>query len=762
MNLFRGYVLYAVMVMLLCNGYAMAADTLRHYNPQGTLVQMVTGDKDYVARFELSQWGTLTRLRIHTSGTGTGNFTVRIFGHEGGGAIPELEQSLSAPQIIRKTQPGNQVIEMDITPAIRLDNNQFFVMISNLPPNVALRADSRQPVPVCTDDQGGDMYYFFSRDAQDEWWLGERRALAVDAIFDYDPLPAVPLLEDVTAAAGFPLDLPAACIAAGDLNGDDFTDMVVSGRVFFNNRNGTFTEQTSISAPPAGIVLNPLIDINNDGLTDILALYHDPAAHILLLNKGNGNFEKSSFNLPIPVSGASSFSIADVNNDGYPDLFIGRLWTSYPSTGPDIVPNYLYLNDSNNSFTDASTMIYPSGWTHRRSRGSAWCDFDNDGDPDLFVSNYFLEPDELWQNNGDETFTNVAPAKGIDRNSQGGSGHGTGADWADYDNDGNFDLLLPMLAHPGFMTQYDHQPTTLYRNSGAPGFNFTAGQQDAGIQYEETHGGAAWADVNNDGLQDFYISAFYACRFSDLYTQNPDHTFSLQTVATDLYKFHGNGTDACWADYNGDGRIDLMTAAVDGGATRLKVFRNNMPGNNRHVLINVTSTSANKLAIGARVEVYAGGQRYIQEVTAGRGLSMQKPAMLHFGLGDAAAVDSVRVRWPGKTDWETFRQIRINALNYLEEGGNIRVGMPDVKERGVAPSFSIYPNPAGNTLTVAATPALQSGTIRITSITGQVMMMQSGLHGVHFRYDIARYPAGTYIVECIGETHTARIKLVKE
>ncbi len=705
-----------------------AADTLRFYNPQSTVA--FSGYKDYEARFELTAWGHLTGLQIWTGGAGTGSFTVRIFGHEGGAQLAQIEEDLTAAITVQKTQTGNQAIYIPLPDSIWLDNNQFFVMVSNLPANVHLLADSRQPSPTCTDPLGGDMYYLFVRDAQNKWWLGNRRAIAVDAIIAYAPVPAQPWFDDVTATAGFPLDIAAnSSIAAGDLNGDDHPDVVVKGRVFFNDfgplGTHTFTEKTAaLGINDSGVIINPLIDINNDGLTDILLLYPDSSKHLVYINQGGGNFEKKNISAHIPARGTSSFSIADINNDGFPDIFIGRVWTYYTSA-PDQIPNFLYLNDGNNDFTDASSMIYSQGWADRRTKATAWCDFDNDGDLDLFVSNYYLEADELWENKigeitpGPTAFINVAQTKGIDINRFSGYSHGTGADWGDYDNDGNFDLLAPMLAHPGNMAQYDHLPTQLYRNSGAPAYTFEGKNKEIGIQFEETHDGAAWADINNDGLLDFFISTNYECRRADVYLQNEDHSFSLQTHAFGLHQLATqvgdwvSAGDACWFDYNGDGRPDMMASSLG----KFRLYRNSVPTDNGHVHINLRSTSANKLAIGARVEVYAGGKKYMQEVNAGRGVKMQRPATLLFGIGAATRVDSVKVRWPGKTSWETFKQLSRNGYYHLEEGGQIRTGMGNDKTPGDH-ELQVYPNPATGSINLQLPGYNGQAQVRIYNLTG--------------------------------------------
>jgi len=136
-------------------------------------------------------------------------------------------------------------------------------------------------------------------------------------------------------------------------------------------------------------------------------------------------------------------------------------------------------------------MIYPSGYGGHRSRGSEWVDFDNDGDLDLYVTNYYLERDELWRNNGDGTFTNIISGKGSTFNSQGGQAMAPASTG----------VIMIMMAIWTCSFHSWHIPTLLYlrspqhhhyRNEGSPNFNFTDLHTTDGIDYEETHSGGSW------------------------------------------------------------------------------------------------------------------------------------------------------------------------------------------------------------------------------------------------------------------------------
>ncbi|MBS1537800.1 MAG: VCBS repeat-containing protein [Bacteroidetes bacterium] len=414
------------------------------------------------------------------------------------------------------------------------------------------------------------------------------------------------------------------------------------------------------------------------------------------------------------MKGISSFSIADINKDKLPDIFIGQLWSEYPATGPDLLPSFFLLNNGFNDFTDNTTAL--QNRQSRRSRGSEWVDFDNDGDLDLFITNYLLEHDELWQNDGNGKFTNVIDAKGIEQivtTSPVYYNHGTGCDWADYDNDGDMDLLLTQFMHPALAAN-GFEGTTIYKNAGAPNYTFQTSwnkntySDGSGIGYEETHSGGNFGDVNNDGLPDIILPVYYGCRYADFYVQNQNHTFSNATFDWGLEGIT-SGEDASFADFDNDGRLDL--AFANNGLFRL--FRNQMPTQNNSVTISLLSSSGNRNGIGSRVTVFAGGKKYMQEVTAGRGQRMQKPTTLHFGIEEASKIDSVQVRWSSKITQETFINVGKNSVVLLEEGkGSTSSAVEKLTSNIPEHSWLAAPNP---------NPIDQSATIRLGITTQGIL-----------------------------------------
>ncbi len=675
-----------VLLTCLCLSSFSIVDTLRHYNPGSSNSNAPSGYDLYVGRFELPAPGYLQEIMITLSGLSTdGTVKLHVFGHEGGTSFPQLQHDLVLPITLQKSQFGTEQIYVQLPDPIWLDNNQFFIAISDIEPGVRLISTSEPPESSCSSSSGGDYYYQFIY-GNGSWYLGSKKSFKIDAIIDYPDLTSGILFQDVTNSSGINSSLSNKSIATVDYDEDGYVDIMVSGRLYRNNGAGQFIEKTQQVGLRGNPAANTFLDMDNDNDLDILFLDSNDSSFVYI-NNGSGIFiENFISSLPVFKS-IHGFSITDVNSDNFPDLFVCQLWATYPE--PEL--NYLFFNDTANGFIDTTKTIYPeyngvynypnAAWNppfyvyekNRNSRGCSWVDFDNDSDPDLFVTNYFLQQDEFYQNNGDGTFTDICVLKGIDHNPNGGSNHGTGTDWYDYDNDGDFDLLLPQFAHPSYLVAYDHRGTTIYRNDGPPGYSFfdTHGSSsdadgDQGIQFEETHAGACWGDFNNDGLADFYISTYYGCRFVDVYIQNADHSFSLKTFDYGIQNIV-SGNDAVCFDYNRDGRLDLAA----GNGNHIRIFENKDIEAGNSIFVKVQATSSNKFAIGAKVKLFVDGQVLTQEVNAGRGQKMQRPFTLHFGLGNNIQIDSAQVVWPGQSVPESFFGLIANNTNVLTEGGAI-------------------------------------------------------------------------------------------
>lgn len=714
--------LLLIIVLALSFHFSMLSqtDTLRMYDPAFVKNNFYssTSYPRQMERFYIYKPINLKGFRILMDGD-TGKIECHLFGQSGADWLMAIEKDVIPSFFVYKQVAGLTYVNVELDTTVYFANNQFSIEFRNIPAGMKIIRDRKIHAVECNGSSGGQYFnlyayqYLTFSDTSTSWqWYPinstSNYALVVDAIVEYPLKESKGYLTDVTSTAGFSTTLSNSSIAAGDFNNDGFNDLLVSGKLFQNNANGTFTDFTTakgISHP--GIVGNAFVDIDNDGDLDIVLFGYDSS--VVYINT-NSNFTSFALNLP-KFKSFLSFSFADINNDNYPDLFVSQLWGTYPMGEP----NYLFYNNGKLGFTDQTKKIYPD-WDgtynypnnvdatakNRNSRGSEWVDFDNDGDLDLYVVNYYLQQDEFYRNNGDGTFTDICTEKGIDKNST-GANHGTGLDWYDYDNDGNMDLLLTQFAHPRFIPLYDHRGTAIYRNNGSPDFNFTdkVGQYNnypglvspIGLELEETAAGGTWGDANNDGLADIFITVFYDCRYVDFYEQQPDHTFKLKTFEYGLEKIN-TGTDAVWVDVDNNGKLDLCGANLG----QFRLYQNSYPGG-YYVELNLRSTSANKFAIGSKVFVYSGGKMYKQEISAGRGQKMQKPYTLHYGLGWSSTIDSVVVIWPGTNQKkEKFVGLLTQNVYTLTEGGNIKLSIekPIVSEN----IFSVYPNPTNDQVNI--------------------------------------------------------------
>jgi hypothetical protein len=469
------------------------------------------------------------------------------------------------------------------------------------------------------------------------------------------PLANEPVVfENATRAAGF-ANVGWARVAWGDYNGDGWEDLLLSGNTLYrNDRDGTFTDVTR-AAGIGGVPSNGGVwaDYDNDGDLDFYATVNSfTSRDALWRNDGDGTFTDVTLTSGeiydyLPTEGAAW---GDYDGDGYVDLYVAN-YETYQKQGDPLgvgTPDILYHNKGDGTFENVSHESGIELATPLCGRGVVWGDYDDDGDADIYVSNYRLQPNLLWRNNGNGTFTNVAHAAGVDGNavpavpgSEGRYGHTIGSDFGDYDNDGRLDLYVSNLAHPRYIEFSDLPMLMQNRGDGTFTNRFTT----AGIAYCETSSDPAWGDFDDDGDLDLYFTAVYEGRWSKLYRNDGRGRFTDVTAATGTAE--NNGWGCAWADYDHDGFLDLAVGSGSG----FQLLHNR--GNADHwVEVELMGTSCNAAAIGARVKVIAGGVSYIREVQGGRGTTSQNMLACHFGLGSYSSDVEVWVSWPGEGDYK--------------------------------------------------------------------------------------------------------------
>lgn len=342
-------------------------------------------------------------------------------------------------------------------------------------------------------------------------------------------------------------------------------------------------------------------DYNNDGRLDAYTGH----TH-LYTGSGSGSSRDFDETTPTSFSGVSNsnrsdcISWVDYNNDGLMDIFVTN------SNGT--TTNYLYRNDGGGVFTSVTST--PDLVASQNSYGCAWGDIDNDGDMDVWVSNANVA-DRLFLNNGDGTFTRVTSGPVVTDH----AANQAGAEWADYDNDGDLDLFVP-----AFNTNY------LFDNNGDGTFTRNITEIPATDLSVESYG-AAWADFDNDGDLDLFVPTGYG---------NPNDLFYLNNA---------NPSETSNRNY-------------------LKL-----------VCVGVTS---NKSAIGARVYVKANvnGNNIWQmreingNSTRGGNNGGVSGRVVHFGLGDATQIDSLKIVWPASSTEQVFLNVHVNKFARVFENDN--------------------------------------------------------------------------------------------
>jgi len=503
---------------------------------------------------------------------------------------------------------------------------------------------------------------------------------------DFTKITGVPVVSDNRYSEGS---------SWGDINNDHFLDLFVpdalngmKNLLFINNGNGTFTQVTTgpVVTDNSTSSGGSFGDYNNDGYLDLFVQNYYGNNNHLYLNTGNGSFTKVTTG-SIVNNGGYSFnsSVADYDNDGNLDIFVDN--GAFTSGGEN---NFLYHGNGNGTFTRiTSGHIVNDG---EKSLSSGWCDYDNDGDIDLFVANgdpfnYTGINNFLYKNNGNGTFTKVTTGAIVND-----SGASVGVSWGDYDNDGDFDL---------FVANWGGENSFLYRNSG----NGTFTKMTTGVVVND--GGhtvsGAWGDCDNDGDLDLFVA-------NDLnenncfYLNNGNGTFTKITTGQ-FVNDGGRSNGATWADYDNDGYLDLFVPNGANPSQSNFLYCNNASFGNNWINIKCVGTLSNTSAVGAKLKTKAfiNSQSVwqLRQVCGQTGFNAQNSYNVEFGFGNATIIDSLVIIWTSGTV-DVYTNVSVNKFYTATEGqglveivlsvGGMGINLPDKTEL-----YKNYPNPFNST-----------------------------------------------------------------
>lgn len=602
-------------------------------------------------------------------------------------------------------------------------------------------------------------------------------------------VPAEISFTDVTAGVGLS-GVTSGKLAVADYNQDGYLDILVGGNRLFENSGPpdyTFIEITNDigigGAPVAGGVFG---DYDNDGSVDLFCFAGLGSHEIIWHHRSDGTFEKVTdtvnvFKDTLDTEGAAW---GCSTQDGFIDIaapgFLHFTATGYKGPWPD----RFYKNNRDGTFSDKTADAGVGDYPRLAGRAVAWCDFNNDGWQDFYISNYILQPNLLWQNDGDGTFTQVSKTVGVEgHNTSGYFGHTISSAWGDFNNDGYFDLFAANLAHKDPDRGPICDDSYIFKNNGPPDYTFTdirttsgipihpVGSSQSGYYYDELFDGVDWGDYDNDGFFDLAITQVYniAFAYSFIYRNNGDETFSDATAEVGSPRVW-DGWAPVWFDYNNDGNLDLLVyGSTDYPITAYSVslFKNSGSGNN-WIEIDLEGSDCNRSAIGAVVKVWSGSLGLMRQVEGGTGCGCQNPFRLHFGLGQNAAIDSIAVRWPCGTV-DKISPVETNTIVKLVEGGGAIDDQP-VPGGHSRPSLLVRPNPAFAPVEIQFTVDKSSEVdLRIYDVRGGVVKtVVSGFHRPDTYRSVwngldernRQVPAGIYFCQLVVDAKKQTTKML--
>ena len=474
----------------------------------------------------------------------------------------------------------------------------------------------------------------------------------------------------------------AGGVIVDDFDGDRRLDVFYSTidvsegcALFINRGDGTFEKRTALAGLEDQVGAENCIhaDFDNDGDLDIFLIrgtWEVPRRPSLLRNEGTGIFSDITIaaGLAEPISSETA-AWADFDGDGDVDLYLGGEFDA--ATPKPANRGRLYRNNGDGTFKNIAEAA--GVLNERFCRGVAWGDYDNDGRPDLYLSNQG-QANRLYHNNGDGTFTDVARKMGVDEPI-----HSYACWFWDYDNDGRLDLFVTGSSASLSQVIKSHlgQPAMgerprLFHNEGD---RFVDVARQSGLDRVWLPMGSNCGDLDNDGYLDFYLgtgSPPYSSLMPNILMHNRNgREFEDVTVSTGtghLQKGHG----IAFADWDEDGDLDLFLeagGAVPGDKAHNALFEN--PGHdNRWLKLKLQGTRSNRSAIGARVLVRVNGPEGPRSIhrLIGPGSSFgNNPLSPTIGLGKATEIIQVEIVWPGG-EKQAIQGLPLNSAIEIVEG----------------------------------------------------------------------------------------------
>lgn len=524
-----------------------------------------------------------------------------------------------------------------------------------------------------------------------------------------------------------------------DYNNDGWDDITMATEdidkiAFFKNVNGVF-EADNINIPFNNSQHKQVVwvDIDNDGDKDLFVTSNNNG-NKLYLNIGNSNFEDITVAAGFPTENLESYgaSWGDYNNDGYLDVFISN------RSETDTQPNYFFENNGNNTFTDVTTQAGFDNDSHM-TFCSVFFDYNNDGWQDLYLSSdKYFNQNFLYHNNGDGTFSDVSTSSGT-----GIFINAMTTTIGDFNNDGWFDIYITNTPTDG---------NVLFRNNGDGTFTDLA--QFSGTKLNSYAWGAVFLDADNDMDLDIYVSCEFdgsnpPFRSSAFYKNRNNNTFenSINSgFVGDAAKSYSNAI----GDFNNDGFPDIAVSNIN--YENMYLWENQTVNDNNYLKVKLTGIQSNKDGVGSRLEISINGNKQYRYTHCGEGYLAQNSNTEFFGLGTNTTIDYVKVTWlSGIVDY--LENVNADQLLEITEGTYSLSLESEIKS-----DFLYYPNPVTNALTLKAQQNIQD--VAVFNMLGQEVF-KTVLGSLECEIDMTNFKSGIYFVQVGFENAKEIIRILK-
>ena len=510
-------------------------------------------------------------------------------------------------------------------------------------------------------------------------------------------------------------------VACFDFNNDGYEDIYMTGgtnrdQLFENNQNGSFSE-VGISAGlsitgPAKTVGVTTGDIDNDGDRDLFVTTTEDHNNLLFLNNGNNTFTDISISAGIiDSSWSTSASFGDINKDGFLDIYVSNYVNYYSLPFYNFlisgILNKLYLNNGDNTFTDATTSY--NALNNGGALATAFTDFDNDNDMDILIGNDFgvlYGGNALLSNDYPAaTYTDISSSSGMDQEI-----NAMGIAIGDYDEDLDLDYYITNMM--GNLLHTSNNNGTF--NQDAIGAGVSAGNT--------VSWGTFFIDYDHDSYLDLFVASGGVMsvappQLNELFQNQQSGTFTSVGLAegiTDTCRSRG----AAYSDLDNDGDLDLVVVNTDFDtllAKNASVYRNDMVSINNWLKVDLTGTISNRDAFGSHIRLVANGRSWIREIGGGSSYLSQNSSIAHFGLGTTLLIDSIIVIWPSG-----YAQIETN-INANQVVSIVEDDFTELQNNENMGGIIVYPNPANSIISFAIPNYLDVNLIELRTIQGEVI-----------------------------------------